>query len=177
VNRGNHFQKNHDYGLSLPAVRDRPLLVQFRSPLYSIASNFALIAKQNPAVFTLERWERYAVASIMAWCQWIRKWALNLDHKDVLFLSYDEVIRHPDVQLSRALLFFGAEPDPMRVGAIVEQLEVRRSAFANQFPFYDADFLRWVEQQAAHEMEAIGVPTMDQIEADEVVTRSQVRLL
>jgi hypothetical protein len=172
VNRGNHFQKNHDFGLSLPVSRDRPLLVQFRSPLYSIASNFLLLAKQNPARFTLEGWERYAIVSITAWRQWIHKWVLGLDHKDALLLSYDKVVRHPDVQLSRALLFFGIEPDSARVRSIVERLEVRRSAFARGFPFYDADFLRWVEQHAAAEMDAIGAPTMDEIEAAEAVNRS-----
>ena len=43
ANPHNHFQKNHDFGLALPVPRDRPLLIQYRNPLYSIASNFALI--------------------------------------------------------------------------------------------------------------------------------------
>ncbi len=166
VNRGNHFQKNHDFGLSLPVPRDRPLLVQFRSPLYAIASNFALLAGQEPARFTLEDWERYAVASIMAWRQWMHKWVLGLDHKDALLLNYDDVTRDPDAHLSRALLLFGIEPDSARVQAVVKRIGVRRRASARGFPFYDADFLRWVEQYAANEMAATGVQTMDEIEAE-----------
>jgi hypothetical protein len=172
VNRGNHFQKNHDFGLSLPVSRDRPLLVQFRSPLYSIASNFALLAIRAPTRFTLEGWERYAIVSIVAWRHWIHKWILGLDHQDALLLSYDKLVRHPDDHLSRALLFFGIKPDPVRVRAIVERMGVRRRTFACGFPFYDADFLRWIEQHAADEIEAIGAPTMDEIEAVETVRPS-----
>lgn len=165
VNRDNHFQKNHDFGLSLPVSRDRPLLVQFRSPLYSIASNFALLVEQEPAWLTLAGWERYAIASITAWRHWVHKWVLGLDHKDALLLGYDNVIGQPEVHLSRALLFFGIRPDSARVSAMVGRLEIRRRKSAHGFPFYDADFLRWVEQHAADEMAAIGTPTMDEIEA------------
>jgi hypothetical protein len=165
VNQGNHFQKNHDFGLSLPVSRDRPLLVQYRSPLYSIASNFLLVGDQMPERFTLAGWERYAIVSITAWRQWVHKWVLGLDHKDALLLNYDDVVRQPEPYLSRTLLFFGIKPDPTRLRAVVEQMEVRRRTVAHGFPFYDADFLRWVEHHATEEMGAIGVLTMDEIEA------------
>jgi hypothetical protein len=167
VNKDNNFQKNHDFGLSLPICRDRPLLVQFRSPLYSIASNFALLAEQAPDRFTLAGWERYALVSITAWRQWVHKWVLCLDHRDALILDYDKVVNEPTDHLSRVLLFFGIRPEPVRLQSVVEQLRVRRRRSAHEFPFYDSDFLRWVENHAAEEIHAIGAVTMDEIEVEQ----------
>ena len=162
-----NFQKSHDFGLLLPRVANQRYLIQLRSPIYSIASNYKLYLLNNDRMPNLQEWEAYVLQSVSAWKQWVNKWAINAEKDNSLILKYDDILLDPKNSLHQAVMFFTDEcVDKKKVANCAHELNIYRKNYLENFVYFDPDFFRWVESLAKIEMNKLGLMSFYQLELE-----------
>ena len=69
-----NFQKNHDFEGSLPNTRLLKYIIQYRTPVESLISNFEFDIKNSKRPNEIEEWEKFASYGILYWKKFVNKW-------------------------------------------------------------------------------------------------------
>ncbi len=165
VNLDRTFSKFHDFGLmgspGTPILADERYFVQYRSPVWSITSNFKLYIQARPQENHRDGWRKFAYRDIFYWNRFVDKWVLDFpSHLELpLYCLYEELLKDPIFQLKAVLRFLSAEPlDEQRAEQIIQDFKVApRNNLAN-FEFYEPDFFRDLEEVARERLELLKLP-------------------
>lgn len=102
---GRTFTKNHDFDLMVPKLVGRPYLVQYRSFLPSVISNYELYVfngnDDNPRMFRCfleDQLERYRA--------FVEKWCDASDGVEKCLVKYEDLTSSPMPTLTRIVEFF-----------------------------------------------------------------------
>jgi hypothetical protein len=152
--QGKHFTKNHDWELDLPQLSDRRYLIQYRSFIPSVVSNFELHVRGG-GEDSETGFRRFASREFGRYRGFTRKWVTSDFVRDQLILKYEDVLADPEGEFVRTVAFFDPDTpvDAARVAEAVrnvasEQItaaEIRREARAGvrgerkveDFRYYD----------------------------------------
>ena len=103
-----NMSKQHDFNLDSNIPTDTSYIVQYRSFLDAVVSNFELHIgahpqRDNPRGFALFAWRQQDWYN-----KWLKKWALGEDANRLL-LPYATLIERPDIALQRVAKLFGID--------------------------------------------------------------------
>ena len=164
-NPDNTYAKNHDFGLlgggaGLPVRSDWRYLIQFRSPVRAIVSNFRLRLRSMPQDDTLERWQAFAHQQIAYWNAFMDKWVLRRGDGTYLDVPYERLIQHSEDACRKVLGFVAAEPgDEARLhDALAFGNLASRDRFAD-FPYFDQGFFEHLESMAGSRLKQARLPS------------------
>ena len=146
VNPANTFAKNHDFGLrhasGLEVLPDRRYLIQFRSPIRSIASNFYLSVARLPDTDNRYGWTKFAYQQIEYWNAFIDKWVFATEgDRRFLLCRYEDLVADPFATLRRVVEHMSQEPpNEDMISSRLRKVQVRPLDRLHQFRFYDEEF-------------------------------------
>ncbi|MCP4194844.1 MAG: sulfotransferase domain-containing protein [Planctomycetaceae bacterium] len=168
VNPACTFAKNHDFELryspGIPLRRDERYLIQYRTPVHSICSNFHLYARNHPDQQSLQGWRKFAYREIHIWNHFVDKWVLDFPEqmRAPLYCTYDQLIENPHESLRQiAQLMSVGSIDEERCDRIVDSLVVESRNSIDSFGYYDPGFFRELEQAATQRLDLLELPCWD----------------
>lgn len=167
VNPANTFAKNHDFGLmhgpGLAVLPDRRYLIQFRSPIRSIASNFHLSVARLPDTDNRYGWTTFIYKQIEYWNAFIDKWVLATEgDRRFLTCRYEDLVSDPFATLRRVIEHVSQEPpSDDRISSFLCKVQVRPLDRLREFDFYDEEFFSRIEALTGDRMTRLGLPPFD----------------
>jgi hypothetical protein len=174
INPANTFSKNHDFGLKsgkgIPVIDTASYLVQYRTPVRSIASNFKLYQRGRQFRFNLPvlggqgMWRRFADRQIKLWKSFVNKWAIGLQDSQIdhLDCSYQDLLDFPLETARKAIDFTSLQPvNEARLEAVLNQIAPRPLGRLKDFPFVDHGHFSELESRVQVEMELLKLPSWD----------------
>ncbi len=170
ANAATNLAKNHDFGLLdgrtdlvfHPEVR---YLVQVRSPVRAIASNFGLWLRGEGVSPTVERWQVFARQQIDYWNAFVDKWVLRFpgDARRHLVVAYHELVQEPARMAARVVEFATGRPAPPDlVRQELARAPIRARGSLARFPFFDEQEFDALEAQAGERLRAMALPSWRQ---------------
>jgi hypothetical protein len=108
-----HFTKNHDWDLALPQLPGRKYLIQYRSFLPSVVSNFELHVRGG-GPDTPEGFRAFASREFERYDAFMRKWVQSDFARRQLTLNYGAFLQAPETEFARVVAFFTPEQDVNR---------------------------------------------------------------
>lgn len=170
VNPDRSFAKNHDFGVQngegMPIIPSERYLIQYRSPVRSIVSDYYLHRYRNILRHRKSQWQKFALNSIVFWNRFIDKWVLNFpsDADAPLFCSYESLISDPEARMGEILAYLGGGPlDEDAMHQILERKPIVERNSISKFRHYDAGFFRELEELASGRMAKLGLPSFEQV--------------
>jgi len=169
VNPNRTFAKNHDFGLynaaGMPIIPSEHYLIQFRSPVRSIVSNYYLFRYRRLLRHRKSEWQRFALNSIAYWNRFVDKWVLDFPSKadPPLFCSYESLVLDPEVRIREILAYLS--DGPLDEDAVCQALKVEpivQSNSISEFKYYDAGFFREIEELTSGRLAKLGLPSFDE---------------
>ena len=137
-------------------------MVQYRSPVRSIVSNYYLFLKRRPDRCTVEHWKTFALERILHWNHLVDKWVLNFpaDRGPVHYCPYEELLADPKARIRDVLAFTSPDPidEPAMALALMRVNIAPRDNLA-AFEFYDAAFFESIEAYAGSRLRDLGLPS------------------
>lgn len=169
INPERTFAKNHDFGLQnadgVPINLAERYLIQFRSPVRSIVSNYYLYRSRSLLKYRKSEWIRFALDSIFFWNRFVDKWVLNFPAgaNTPLFCSYESLVSNPQRRAREILSYFSTGPlDEEAVSkALIRRPVVARNSIS-KFSYYDAGFFRELEELTSGRLAILGLPAFDE---------------
>ena len=168
VNPANTFAKNHDFGLhhgsGLEVLPDRRYLIQFRSPIRSIASNFHLSVARLPDTDNHYGWTTFAYRQIEYWNAFIDKWVFATEgDRRFLLCRYEDLVADPFAMLRRVVGHTSQEPpNNDMIHRVLHKVQARPLDRLHQFRFYDEEFFSRLEALTEGRMTRLGLPPFDE---------------
>ena len=170
VNPRNTFSKNHDFGLDpfaegvhapRPVDPEERYVVQYRSPMRSIVSNYHLHLRNQPQDATRFGWTRFAHRQIAYWKAFVDKWALpHLEDERFLCLSYERLLARPQETLTEAIGFVSERaPDEARIAEYVRNARIEPRDNSASFEYHDDELFERLEAATGERMEKLGLPS------------------
>lgn len=174
INPANTFSKNHDFGLKTgkgtPVIDTTSYLVQYRTPVRSIASNFKLYQRRKLLQFCLpvlggqRMWRHFAGIQIKLWKSFVNKWAIGLQESQIdhLNCSYQELLDFPLETARKAIEFTSLQPvNVARLEEALNKTAPRPLGRLKDFPFVDHGYFSELESRVQVEMELLNLPSWD----------------
>jgi hypothetical protein len=169
VNPDRTFAKNHDFGLrrspGVPILPTERYLIQYRSPVWSITSNFKLYLKRHPDENDRAGWERFAFRDVFLWNRFIDKWVLDFppDANPPQYCTYEELIDEPEVKVREVMAFLSDGPlDDDRISADLERFPIAPRRTLSEFEFFDPVFFRELEDAASGRLAELDLPSVEE---------------
>lgn len=169
INPDRTFAKNHDFGLQnsvgVPIIPSERYLIQYRSPVRSIVSNYYLFRYRKLLRHRKSEWLRFAINSIGYWNRFVDKWVLNLpSNVDApFFCSYESIVSDPQVRMREILSYFSDGPlDDAAVCQILDNKSILPTGRISKFRYYDAGFFREIEELTSGRLAKLGLPPFDE---------------
>lgn len=149
------WARNHDFDGDFPKVYGLRHVIQYRSPVRSITSNYRLYAR-NTRQDSEEHWRRFMQRQIVAWRRFARKWLIDNGLEQCLLLPYEQLVCRPHETLVEVISFMSDEPvDEERVDS--QGIEPRNSL--DRFSYYDEQVFAHIEEQLVDEIAALNLPS------------------
>jgi hypothetical protein len=155
----NHLQKSHDDGLDLRVDEDLDYLIQYRHPLFAIASEFELGVRRGTIDDAEQVWQPFAVDKLGRWKAWVQKWVLDNKNPRALLFAYEEVLADPPAALARLAMFF-APDDPLdrdQIRRVLEKRPVASRRTLEQFRHFESGFFEKLESLIEPELRALPI--------------------
>lgn len=147
------WAKNHDFDSDFPKIQGLRYVIQYRSPVRSIVSNYYLHAK-NTQQDSLEHWHEFMQWQIVAWKQFANKWLIDNGLDDCLLIPYERLVSLPHATLVDLFSFMSDEAvDETRVPS--DGIAPRNNL--DHFPYYDEEAFQYIEGQLAQEMAVLSI--------------------
>ncbi len=169
INPQRTFAKNHDFGLQnsvgVPIIPSERYLIQYRSPVRSIASNYYLFRRGDRSRHSKSEWRRFALDSINYWNRFVDKWVLNFPpNADApLYCSYESLISDPEVRMREVLSYLSDESlDEDAFSQLLRMKPILQRNRISEFPYYDAGFFREIEEMTSGRPGRLGLPSFDE---------------
>ena len=186
INPKRTYSKNHDFGLRRPPKKPRGLrqhlehhfrrrkvggvpiipteryFIQYRSPVFAIASNFKLHLSAYPDHNHRAGWEQYAFKDLFYWNRFIDKWVLGFPARarPPLYVSYESLLADPHARVRDILKFHSVGPlDEDRVEQVLQKAPVVPKHSISKFEFYDPDFFQKMEDATSGRLQKLGLPS------------------
>ena len=166
INPRNTFSKNHDFGLmsgdGLPISGNRPYLIQYRSPVRSVASNFFLHLLAYPQDHNVIEWRKFACCQIRYWNKFVDKWVFDVFYSDVRLYhcSYERLVFHTETTIDEVLRFVSqGSVDEARMRAVMQAIHPRPLDRLRDFPYYDGAFFSDLEDMTEGRIGRLQLPS------------------
>jgi hypothetical protein len=163
------FAKNHDFGLrtgpGVPILPDERYLVQYRTPVRSIASNFMVHIGNHPESNSEAEWRKFALKDIFLWNRFVDKWVLDFPPgaRPPLVVEYGSLTAEPEARLLDILGYLAAGPvDEAAALEVIDGLGVEPRDSLAAFEFRDEAFFAELEEAAADRMAALDLGSYGQ---------------
>ncbi|MFK7931225.1 MAG: hypothetical protein AB8H79_23785, partial [Myxococcota bacterium] len=112
IEPSNNLAKNHDFGLlrgyrGLPVRDDLRYLIQYRSPVRAIVSNYKLHIKHPTVPDSPEEWDSFREIQIHYWKDFMEKWVMGTAarRETALLCSYHDLVMQTPETLGRVIEF------------------------------------------------------------------------
>jgi len=149
------WARNHDFDGDFPMVQGLRHVIQYRSPVRSITSNYRLHA-MNSQKDSLTHWRTFMDKQIVAWKRFAHKWLIDNGLDACLLIPYERLVRQPHATLVELFSFMSDDAiDEQRMPS--EGIEPRNSL--DRFPYYDEEVFAYIEEQLATEMVMLAIPS------------------
>ena len=165
VNPARNFAKNHDHGLlsspGVPILAREKYLIQYRSPVWSVVSNFKVYLKNHPAENTKQGWEKFACRDIFFWNRFVDKWVLDFppDLTSPHYCVYEDLMADPKTTLTSVLSFLSDQPvNVQKAHELIERLDVQPRSVLQDFDFYEPAFFKKLEFVARERLALLDLP-------------------
>ena len=166
VNPARTFAKNHDFSLrsspGVPIISSEHYLIQYRSPVRAIVSNFYLRLNKHPDECERTHWEKFAFRDVFYWNHFIDKWVLDFpsDAEVPLYCTYESLLRDPEARMRDILAFLSDGPlDDEAVTRAIEKVPIAPRNRLAEFEFYDPAFFRELEDAASERLAELDLPS------------------
>lgn len=163
-NPQNNYAKSHDFGLlrggqGLPVRPEVRYLVQYRSPVRAIVSNFGLHLRANPDDDNVDAWRAYAIEHMNYWVAFIDKWVLTRPAGTWCDIPYVKLIGDAPNTVRKAIEFVaGGTADPARLDDALQFVKLEaRDRFAS-FQYPDEGFYKELEAMAGDRLRRLDLP-------------------
>lgn len=157
-----NFQKNHDSLLDMQPKDGYFYIIMYRHPLESIVSLYKWNVKDwldniftgKTVDFSRSGWERFANNKIVLWKNFVRKWIIDKDRGNYLFISYEELIEFPKITMINVLKFMnpGMKIDLSLLSVIINKLDINPKNNIKDFKYFSESFFKELEAQAKEEI-------------------------
>ncbi len=165
INPRRTFAKNHDFGLrtspGVPIIAEERYLVQYRSPVWAIASNYKLHLNNHPEDNNREGWEKFAFRDVFFWNRFIDKWVLDYPEtaNPPLYCTYEALLSNPDERIREVMAFLCDDPlDEERIVQIMQRVNVTARDSISRFEYYDPGCFRELEAAASDRLAELDLP-------------------
>ncbi len=168
VNPKRSFAKNHDFSLQnsegVPIIPSERYLIQYRSPVRSIVSNYYLYRYRKILRHRRSEWQKFALDCIVFWNRFVDKWVLNFpsDANTPFFCSYESLISDPKVRMGEILAYLS--DGPLDEDALHQILKIKPIVQRNSlsgFRYYDAGLFREMEELTSGRLAKLGLPSFE----------------
>jgi len=160
------FAKNHDFGLfdseGVPIIPTERYLIQYRSPVRSIVSNYYLFRTEKFSRRKKPEWQAFALRSIDYWNRFVDKWVIDFPtgvHAP-LICPYESLVSDPQVYAREILSYLGEGPlDEDAVCQVCAKIPISARNRLSKFRYYDAGFFRELEEMTSGRISKLGLPS------------------
>ena len=149
------WARNHDFDGDFPKVQGLRHVIQYRSPVRSITSNYRLHAV-NTQKDSEAHWRAFVEKQVVAWKCFAHKWLIDNGVDPSLQIPYERLVREPHATLVELFRFMSDEAvDEQRVPSA--GIEPRNSL--DRFTYYDEEVFAYIEDRLAAEMVTLAIPS------------------
>jgi hypothetical protein len=184
INPQRTFAKNHDFGLRYRFIlrrrrwfgvtgvatrfkgdrirKNERYLVQYRTPVPAIASNFRLHIRRKPHENHVAGWRAFALKDIAYWNRFVDKWILEYPERSrqPLYCSYEQLIAAPEARVREILTYTSKYSlDEERVRYVMKKAPILPRHNLRTFEFSDTGFFKELEALAFPRLERLNLPS------------------
>lgn len=154
-----NFQKNHDFDLKLKNVFNFKYIIQYRHALGSLVSWYMIMVEKEEIEDSKEAWEFFVYQKIIFWKKFTQKWVLKNKHPNILYLSYEALLKHPQEKLEEVINFIRPETtiNLKLIEKIIHTQKIRALRQLNSFKYFDPVFFKKIEKDARQELKALNL--------------------
>jgi len=164
--RSDHLFKSGNskkvYGI--PIIPTERYFVQYRSPVWSITSNFELYLMSFPGNNTRAHWERFACLEMIYWVRFIDKWVLNFPKvaEPPHYCSYEDLVAEPSARVREIMQYLGdGALDENRLRHSIAKFPIEEKNSISKFRFRDPVFFKELEDHASGRLAKLGLPAFE----------------
>lgn len=148
----------------IPIIPTERYFIQYRSPIWSITSNFKLYLMSFPGNNTRAHWERFACLEMIYWVRFVDKWILNFPQivNPPLYCSYEDLIANPSARIGEVIRYLGdGVIDEKRLGEAIVKFPIEERNSISKFKFHDRVFFKELEDYASGRLAKLGLPAFE----------------
>lgn len=150
-----NFQKNNDFGGSLPLDQGYDYLILYRHPIENLIAYFEKSGGETELA-----WKGFALKKVKEWKGFIKKWVLSAPDINSERFSYESLYHTPEAVLTKVLKYFVGDEEVIQenVKKAVHKLSPK-STDLQEFKFFDADFFNHLIELLREELLFLGYST------------------
>lgn len=149
------WAKQHDFRGDFTKIHWLPHVIQYRSPVRSIVSNYYLHANHTKQD-DLKYWHSFVDNQIEGWRRFANKWLINNNIEKHLLIPYERLVTHPLQTLKQICQFMTDEPiDDSRI--VFQGIKPRNNL--EQFKYFDKRVFARIESELKAEMDYLFLPS------------------
>ena len=156
---GIHLSKNHDFEFDSIASDNVPYLIQYRSFITSVVSNFEVAVYNNSTADNADSFREFSIYYANRYVRFVQKWIFDIRQpKERLVVKYDTLMEDPLPTMTHIVKFFapGNDVDRGRLAECIETAPIeiiglgtlsnveghglRPNRDIRSFRYYDDDF-------------------------------------
>lgn len=150
------MQKSHDFGFRDSPRLNGKYLIQYRSPIPRLQSNYDLSVMRGAGEASKDGFRAFAETETAYFINFYRKW-IGTPHKNALVIAYEDLIEQQERTLAAAIGFIQGDA-AIDAGALARTLAEVPVAADNpsggvrdpmQHPYYDAELFQRLEREVA----------------------------
>ncbi|WP_421972795.1 hypothetical protein [Pseudoalteromonas sp. SSM20] len=152
------IQKSHDFGLKDEKNNEFIYLIQHRSPIGRIQSNFELALKSSKGLYTdtKESFEKFAINDAEYSIDFYNKWFDPNDGLQKIFIQYEELVFNTEDALNKIIMFITGEaavPEKLEIAAENKKVKVntlnspKETRKASEHRFFSREFAETIEKK------------------------------